>query len=188
MPTPTNLERPQRITPSAAPAPADASTRDVRVASMRSVHRVAAVLVAGGMIAGAATSGAVIALLKPDRAGTAGLDTGGRPSRHALPIHEPGGISVVRSVYEPGQESGWHAHSGIHAVAIVSGSLTVYDADCRAQSYDPDRPYIGGQEVHLLRNETTQAVEMVVTYVSSGAPARLTRAWAVPPCWENSDG
>ena len=75
-------------------------------------------------------------------------------------------ISVVTQVYGPGEDSGWHTHSGIHAVTVLSGVLTVYDGQCRPQTFEPGRPYVGGQELHLVRNETATPVEMAVTYLS----------------------
>lgn len=91
-------------------------------------------------------------------------------------------VSVVSQVYEPGQDSGWHAHSGIHAIAVVSGTLTIYDAQCRAQIIEWGRPYVGGQEVHRARNETTEPVQRVVTYVALQAVADSTRQAVMPPC------
>ncbi len=100
-----------------------------------------------------------------------------------LTIPGPEGVSVVAQVYEPGQDSGWHAHSGIHAVAIRSGALTVYDTSCGRQSFVPGRPYVGGQELHLARNETDEPVEMVVTYLTPAAQADSTRHASSPACW-----
>lgn len=84
-------------------------------------------------------------------------------------------ISVVTQIYGPGEESGWHSHSGIHAVAVSTGVLTVYDAQCQAETFEPGRPYVGGQDVHLVRNETDAPVVMSVTYLNpstGGAPTR----------------
>jgi quercetin dioxygenase-like cupin family protein len=106
--------------------------------------------------------------------------SGGRPA--ATPSGDPLAItlsardvSVVVQVYEPGQDSGWHAHAGIHAVAVSSGVLTIYDSQCRPQAVAPGRPYVGGQEPHLARNETAEPVTMTVTYLSPSAPAASTR-------------
>jgi quercetin dioxygenase-like cupin family protein len=84
-------------------------------------------------------------------------------------------VSVVTQVYEPGQESGWHSHAGIHAVAVISGVLTVYDSECRPQTFEPGRPYVGGQQPHLVRNETGAPVVMTVTYLNPSAPTTSTR-------------
>ena len=89
-------------------------------------------------------------------------------------------VSVVSQVYEPGEDSGWHSHSGIHAVAILSGTLTVYDGECQARTFEPGQPYIGGQEVHLVRNETTAPVVMAVTYLRPSSGHTSTRPASAP--------
>jgi quercetin dioxygenase-like cupin family protein len=91
-----------------------------------------------------------------------------------------GDVSVVTQAYGVGEESGWHSHSGIHAVTVLSGVLTVYDGDCRAQTFEPGRPYVGGQEQHLVRNEGDVPVEMAVTYVSSPRGGEPTRRLPAP--------
>ncbi|MGH9278654.1 MAG: cupin domain-containing protein [Acidimicrobiales bacterium] len=83
-------------------------------------------------------------------------------------VHGPGDVAVVTVVYEPGQGSQWHAHEGLHAVAVIAGELTVYGPDCRAETFGPGRPYIGGQELHMERNETAHPVELIVTHLKAG--------------------
>jgi quercetin dioxygenase-like cupin family protein len=84
-------------------------------------------------------------------------------------------VTVVRQVYEPGQASGWHAHSGIHAVAVLSGALTVFDGRCQAYHYGPGEPYVGGQELHQAVNLGPVPAELVVTYVRPPVPGDSTR-------------
>ena len=102
----------------------------------------------------------------------------------ALTIQSTGDISVLNMTYEPGQSSGWHLHRGIHAVAVISGTLTVYDQDCVAHTYGPGEAYIGGQQLHLVRNEGAEPASMVVTYVNpiSTGPAKVAPAPPAPPC------
>lgn len=100
----------------------------------------------------------------------------------ALTLSGPNDVTVVNQVYEAGESSGWHHHTGIHAVAVLSGTLTVYDGRCHALSVVPGRPYVGGQELHLARNETNVPVEMVVTYLSSAGSANSTVRAAASPC------
>ena len=122
-----------------------------------------------------------------------GARDGDRPVGQSDPVDTPAAadplsitltsrdISVVTQVYEPGEASGWHAHSGIHAVAVLSGVLTVYDGQCRPQTFGPGQPYVGGQELHLVRNETDAPVAMAVTYLSPSAPhSRATEPMAAP--------
>jgi quercetin dioxygenase-like cupin family protein len=101
-----------------------------------------------------------------------------------LTIQGPGAITVLRMVYEPGQSSGWHAHRGIHAVAVLTGTVTVYEPDCTAHVYSPTDPYIGGQQLHLVRNEGDVPADMVVTYLNpevAGAAASVP-AQREPDC------
>ncbi|MFP5319352.1 MAG: hypothetical protein ACLGI2_13805 [Acidimicrobiia bacterium] len=98
-----------------------------------------------------------------------------------LTIHGPGDVTVLNLAYEAGESSGWHAHRGIHAVAILSGELAVYDTACNRTSYGPDNPYIGGQALHLIRNETGAAVPMVVTYLNPAQPGPPPAPIATPP-------
>ena len=89
-------------------------------------------------------------------------------------------VSVVTQVYEPGQNSGWHAHPGIHAVAVLSGTLTVYDGQCRRQMFEAGQPYVGGQLAHLVQNETDTPVTMAVTYLSPPEHGMSTEHTAGP--------
>ncbi len=89
-------------------------------------------------------------------------------------------VSVVTQVYEAGQDSGWHKHSGIHAVAVISGVLTVYDGQCQPRTVEPGQPYVGGQEPHLVVNRTDAPVRMAVTYLSPSTPAASTEHMAAP--------
>ncbi len=89
-------------------------------------------------------------------------------------------VSIVTQVYDPGHDSGWHSHPGIHAVAVISGELTVYDGQCRPTTYGPGRPYVGGRELHLVRNEAAVPVEMSVTYLSPSVATESTRRLTPP--------
>jgi len=89
-------------------------------------------------------------------------------------------VSVVVQVYAPGEQSGWHTHTGIHAVAVLEGVLTVYDGQCRPATFEPGRPYVGGQQLHLVRNESDTSARMVVTYLNPTGPATSTGHVAPP--------
>ena len=86
-------------------------------------------------------------------------------------LRGPGDVAVVTQAYEPGQTSGWHTHAGLHAVAVLTGELTVYDGECRPQRIVAGEPYVGGRDLHLVRNEMAERVEMVVTYLNAVGPA-----------------
>ena len=114
----------------------------------------------------------------PDRQAAVGTQAPAAPGPQTagLTISGPGDITVLNMTYAAGESSGWHAHRGIHAVAVLAGELAVYDTSCNRTSYGPDNPYIGGQQLHLIRNETGAAVPMVVTYLNPLQPAEV-----VPP-------
>jgi len=76
-----------------------------------------------------------------------------------------------RRVYVPGQTSGWYTHAGLHAVAVLAGELTIYDGECRPHRVVAGEPYVGGRDLHLARNETSERVDMVVTYLNVVGPA-----------------
>ena len=64
-------------------------------------------------------------------------------------------------------------------MTVLSGVLTVYDGQCGSQTFEPGRPYVGGQDLHLVRNETAVPVEMAVTYLSpshGGGPTQRVPA------------
>ena len=83
----------------------------------------------------------------------------------------PADVTVQTTTYEPGHSSGWHAHTGMHAVMVLSGTVTFYDSQCQGRTYGPGDTYVGGQDVHVARNDTSEPVEMAVTYLfPSGRP------------------
>ncbi len=89
-------------------------------------------------------------------------------------------VGITELTYEPSQTSGWHVHSGIHSVVVLSGALTVYDQYCQRTELGPRQSYLGGSEPHLLRNERSEPAQLAVTYVhlfkddagSSAAPVQ----------------
>lgn len=98
-----------------------------------------------------------------------------------LTIQGPGDVTVLTVTYEAGETSGWHSHRGIHAVAVLEGELVVYDANCFRTTYGPGNPYIGGQQLHLIRNETAAPVPMVVTYLNPVTTAQSPAVTTTPP-------
>jgi quercetin dioxygenase-like cupin family protein len=136
-------------------------------------RRRAAVLVVAGVVSMALSAGVYV------RYGPGGERVGPAAAEAAAPaVEAPAPAATVRAgdvgvhtlTYEPGQSSGWHVHTGLHAVAVLSGTLTVYDGDCSAEVYEPGESYVGGQELHLVRNETPIPTEMVVTAISVSGP------------------
>lgn len=79
-----------------------------------------------------------------------------------------GNVQVEVRTYTPDQSSNWHRHSGMHAVAVISGTLTVYGPDCMSRRFAAGEAHVGGQELHLARNETDHPVELMVIYLFPG--------------------
>lgn len=75
-------------------------------------------------------------------------------------------VKTADLVYEPGHSSGWHVHAGVHAVVVLSGTLTVYDEGCRRQDYQAGQTYLGGREPHAARNLTAEELRLAATYVA----------------------
>lgn len=112
-----------------------------------------------------------------------GLATGGNdgpsappavkpPVFSSLPGHDVGAmaidgesVEVKMLTYVPNEVTGWHRHTGLHAVAVISGTLTIYGPDCQPSRYSDGQAYVGGREIHLAINETDQPVVMAVTYI-----------------------
>jgi quercetin dioxygenase-like cupin family protein len=66
----------------------------------------------------------------------------------------------------PGASSGWHSHPGIVLVSVQSGTVTMYDADCRATRYGPGQAFVEvGDEAMLVRNNTTTNAVLYVTLI-----------------------
>ena len=83
----------------------------------------------------------------------------------------------VRYRIVPGGHTGWHSHPGICIVTVRSGTATEYHGD------DPNTPHVyragtgfveEAGSVHLVRNEGTTELELIVLHlVPAGAPRRI---------------
>jgi quercetin dioxygenase-like cupin family protein len=87
-------------------------------------------------------------------------------------VDKPADIVVVSAKVAPGGSFGWHTHRSAVAVAVVSGTLTLYDSDragCAPQRISGGHGFVEHPDhVHLARNEGKKPVRLVVTYL--GAP------------------
>jgi quercetin dioxygenase-like cupin family protein len=88
-------------------------------------------------------------------------------------------LYVVQNTWPVGAHSGWHTHPGPSMIIILSGELTVYEADdptCTPKVYHAGDSFtdLGCGDVHLIRNEGTEcAVNIVVQIVPAGQPRRI---------------
>ncbi|HEY8775378.1 MAG TPA: cupin domain-containing protein [Gaiellaceae bacterium] len=66
----------------------------------------------------------------------------------------------------PGGSSGWHSHPGVVLVAVQSGTVTLYDADCHTKQYGPGQAFVEvGDDAMLVRNNTTSNAVLYVTLI-----------------------
>ena len=74
-------------------------------------------------------------------------------------------VGLAESVYPIGHSSGWHVHPGVHSVVVRTGTLTIYDDACQRTEFGPGQSYIGGNRAHVARNEGSELLDVVITYV-----------------------
>jgi len=139
------------------------------------VRRSPVLLMAAGLVvAGIASLTLVRQSPAPGKASAGTRPPVPAPASPGVTVAGPADVTVQMAGYEPGQSSGWHAHTGMHAVMVLSGTLTFYDADCRRRTYGPGDTYVGGTAVHLAKNESATRVEMTVTYLFPAGLAHTT--------------
>jgi quercetin dioxygenase-like cupin family protein len=83
---------------------------------------------------------------------------------------KPSEFVVQEIVVAPGGHTGWHSHPGPALAIVQEGTFTLYDGDdrkCRPHRYQAGQAFVdeGGGHVHIGRNETTQPVKVLVTYI-----------------------
>ena len=87
-------------------------------------------------------------------------------------------LAVSRVVLQPGGQSGWHTHPGPVFIQVVSGVMTFYesdDPDCRPIVRSAGEGYLDlGEHAHIVRNESGDVAENLVTYFAPpGATLRI---------------
>jgi quercetin dioxygenase-like cupin family protein len=97
-----------------------------------------------------------------------------------IKTHGLSDVYVVDNKLAPGGTTGWHSHPGPSVILVVSGTVTNYmgdDPTCTGQRYSAGSGFIdpGGNDVHMLRNEsTTQTAETIaVQFLPQGAVRRI---------------
>jgi quercetin dioxygenase-like cupin family protein len=87
-------------------------------------------------------------------------------------VSKPGDLVVIQARVMPGGNFGWHSHRAAVAVAVLAGTLTLYDsgsAGCAPQPVTAGNGFVEQPgHVHLARNEGTKPVRLLVVYL--GAP------------------
>ena len=95
---------------------------------------------------------------------------------------DPADVITYRITLQPDGATPWHYHPGPHIVSVASGTVTVYEADCRTRAYpagsgffDPGESFPAErQHVHVARNDgVTPAVLLVTDIRQPGGPLRV---------------
>jgi hypothetical protein len=88
-------------------------------------------------------------------------------------------VVTVHFVVQPGGHAGWHTHLGPALFTVSAGTLTMYDghdASCTPQLFPAGSGSVEAgtsDHVHILRNETSNVAETIVTFLLPvGAPLR----------------
>jgi len=102
-------------------------------------------------------------------------------------IQSKGPVDVVvnRNRLLPGGTVGWHTHTGPVIVAVMNGSMTLYDDACNPTVVSAGEAFveaITGDHAHTVRNEGVEDVEWTGTsFVPVGLPGRIDQP-APPNC------
>jgi quercetin dioxygenase-like cupin family protein len=88
---------------------------------------------------------------------------------YRISVKKPADLMVVKVKVPPGASFGWHSHPSAVAVAITSGTLTLYDTrypNCGPKRFSPGRGFVERpNHVHLARNEGTKPVTLYAIYL-----------------------
>ena len=123
------------------------------------------VAMAAGLIVTAVASFLLVVHLSSGSGGAGAATRRPAPASSGVAIGGPSDVAAQTAFYAPGQSSGWHSHTGLHAVVVLAGTLTIVDGECRRHTYGPGDSYVGGRDVHLALNDTASPLEMAVTYM-----------------------
>jgi quercetin dioxygenase-like cupin family protein len=124
----------------------------------------------------AATSFALFAIVAAATAFAAGQPVTATPvavatlhQSYTISVKKPADLMVVKVKVRPGGSFGWHSHPSAVAVAITSGTLTLYDStypNCMAKRFSRGQGFVEPRNhVHLARNEGTKPVTLYATYL-----------------------
>lgn len=96
-------------------------------------------------------------------------------------------VRVQKVAFGPGGSSGWHHHPGFVIVAVATGSVTEWAADCSSKTYGPGSPngavFIeSGDDPGLVTNASaTEGATLAVTFVAPTTVFRIDDH-AAPSC------
>jgi hypothetical protein len=87
-------------------------------------------------------------------------------------------VRVQKLIFSAGSFSGWHHHPGLVLVAVESGTLTLWQADCSSTTYGPGLPdgavFAEGGDMPVQATSAGGAT-VYVTYVAPSADPPVFR-------------
>ena len=133
---------------------------------------------------GSSGSGRVTTLLvaKADNDETVKLNS----DRIKFQTKGPTDVRVQTITFAPGGYSGWNHKPGFAIVAVKSGEVTVFDAECNLKAYGPSSPNGAvfveyGDEPAEVRNMTSAPATVYATLVAPDADPPVFRIEDDPP-------
>jgi quercetin dioxygenase-like cupin family protein len=98
--------------------------------------------------------------------------------RAKIKTHGASDLYVVDNKLAANATTGWHSHPGPSFIFVVAGTVTNHDGGpgCPAHTYSAGSGFVdpGGDDVHMLRNETSAPAETIaVQFLPERAARRL---------------
>jgi quercetin dioxygenase-like cupin family protein len=95
-----------------------------------------------------------------------------------IKTHGASDLYVVDNKLAPNATTGWHSHPGPSFIFVVAGTVTNYEGGpgCPVHTYSQGSGFVdaGGDDVHMLRNETAAPAETIaVQFLPHGTTRRL---------------
>lgn len=99
---------------------------------------------------------------------------------------DPTVVRVQKLVFAAGGYSGWHHHPGTIIVAVESGIVTLFDANCGSKSYGPGNPngsvFVEGHD-EAQQAYSAAGATVYVTYIAPNASPPVFRIEdEIPAC------
>ncbi len=94
-----------------------------------------------------------------------------------ITVAPPSQLTVQTVTIEPGGVAPWHTHPGFENTVIAAGQLTLTvagDPGCAPRHLGPGQAFnVPANTAHTARNDGTESVRLVVTYLGSPVGATL---------------
>lgn len=101
--------------------------------------------------------------------------------RIRLKTKDPADVHVQEARFAPGDVVNWHDHPGFALIAVKSGTMTFYDADCNAHVVGAGQSIVESGGPTRTVNAGSEEAVIAVTYVVPEGAARTVPTGA-PAC------